>query len=74
MSGLSRTPGKRVGVNSPPRVRILLSPPRGPGFAVTDSQPSSPLATSHLNACFDEVSRRWQRAGVPRALTATLNS
>ena len=27
MSGLSRTPGKRVGVNSPPRVRIPLSPP-----------------------------------------------
>ena len=28
MSGLSRTPGKRVGVNSPPRVRIPLPPPR----------------------------------------------
>ncbi len=27
MSGLSRTPGKRVWVNSPPRVRIPLSPP-----------------------------------------------
>ena len=27
MSGLSRTPGKRVRVNSPPRVRIPLSPP-----------------------------------------------
>ena len=27
MSGLSRTPGKRVGVNSPPRVRIPLYPP-----------------------------------------------
>jgi hypothetical protein len=27
MSGLSRTPGKRVGVHSPPRVRIPLSPP-----------------------------------------------
>jgi hypothetical protein len=27
MSGLSRTPGKRVGVNSPPRVRIPLPPP-----------------------------------------------
>ena len=28
MSGLSRTPGKRVWVNSPPRVRIPLAPPR----------------------------------------------
>ena len=28
MSGLSRTPGKRVWVNSPPRVRIPPSPPR----------------------------------------------
>ena len=28
MSGLSRTPGKRVGANNPPRVRIPLSPPR----------------------------------------------
>jgi hypothetical protein len=27
MSGLSRTPGKRVWVNSPPRVRIPLPPP-----------------------------------------------
>jgi endonuclease III len=27
MSGLSRTPGKRVGANYPPRVRIPLSPP-----------------------------------------------
>ncbi len=27
MSGLSRTPGKRVGVNSPPRVRIPPLPP-----------------------------------------------
>lgn len=27
MSGLSRTPGKRVWVNSPPRVRIPPSPP-----------------------------------------------
>jgi hypothetical protein len=30
MSGLSRTPGKRVGVNSPPRVRIPLPPPARP--------------------------------------------
>ena len=29
MSGLSRTPGKRVWVNSPPGVRIPLSPPAG---------------------------------------------
>ena len=28
MSGLSRTPGKRVWVNSPPRVRIPLAPPK----------------------------------------------
>ena len=28
MSGLSRTPGKRVGANHPPRVRIPPSPPR----------------------------------------------
>lgn len=28
MSGLSRTPGKRVWVNSPPRVRIPPSPPQ----------------------------------------------
>ena len=30
MSGLSRTPGKRVWVNSPPRVRIPLPPPPSP--------------------------------------------
>ena len=30
MSGLSRTPGKRVWVNSPPRVRIPPSPPASP--------------------------------------------
>ena len=30
MSGLSRTPGKRVWVNSPPRVRIPLPPPERP--------------------------------------------
>jgi hypothetical protein len=30
MSGLSRTPGKRVGANNPPRVRIPLSPPVTP--------------------------------------------
>ena len=29
MSGLSRTPGKRVRVNSPPRVRIPPVPPIG---------------------------------------------
>ena len=28
MSGLSRTPGKRVWVNSPPRVRIPPVPPK----------------------------------------------
>ena len=28
MSGLSRTPGKRVWVNSPPRVRIPPAPPK----------------------------------------------
>jgi hypothetical protein len=28
MSGLSRTPGKRVRVNSPPRVRIPPAPPK----------------------------------------------
>jgi hypothetical protein len=33
MSGLSRTPGKRVGVNSPPRVRIPLPPPAPPAHA-----------------------------------------
>ena len=27
MSGLSRTPGKRVGAKNPPRVRIPLPPP-----------------------------------------------
>jgi hypothetical protein len=31
MSGLSRTPGKRVRVHSPPRVRIPPSPPATPG-------------------------------------------
>ena len=30
MSGLSRTPGKRVGAKHPPRVRIPPSPPVGP--------------------------------------------
>jgi hypothetical protein len=30
MSGLSRTPGKRVWVNSPPRVRIPPAPPNKP--------------------------------------------
>jgi hypothetical protein len=32
MSGLSRTPGKRVGANNPPRVRIPILPPNGPVF------------------------------------------
>jgi hypothetical protein len=31
MSGLSRTPGKRVRVHSPPRVRIPPSPPKRKG-------------------------------------------
>ncbi len=31
MSGLSRTPGKRVRVNSPPRVRIPPAPPSATG-------------------------------------------
>ena len=37
MSGLSRTPGKRVWVNSPPRVRIPPCPPisdKRPNFSV----------------------------------------
>src|SRR4051794_35139770 len=44
MSGLSRTPGKRVRVNSPPRVRIPPSPPenaKGPqsrAFSVLERQ------------------------------------
>ena len=33
MSGLSRTPGKRVRVNSPSGVRIPLSPPQMPAQA-----------------------------------------
>ena len=41
MSGLSRTPGKRVWVNSPPRVRIPPSPPStiGPTGPVLLSAP-----------------------------------
>ncbi len=33
MSGLSRTPGKRVWVNSPPRVRIPPAPPKNQALA-----------------------------------------
>ena len=41
MSGLSRTPGKRVWVNSPPRVRIPLPPPRS-GFMRVSGRKLSP--------------------------------
>gem|GEM_PF-5049413 len=43
MSGLSRTPGKRVWVNSPPRVRIPLPPPPR-----TVAGPSAPLLLPRL--------------------------
>ncbi len=50
MSGLSRTPGKRVRVNSPPRVRIPLSPPnQNATLAVAfafDHAPGLPLPMS----------------------------
>ena len=39
MSGLSRTPGKRVRANNPPRVRIPLSPP----------YPKNPKIVSQIN-------------------------
>jgi hypothetical protein len=54
MSGLSRTPGKRVRVNSPPRVRIPPSPPIK-ASALIDFKPNGLfyiyyfLASSDLN-------------------------
>ena len=44
MSGLSRTPGKRVGVNSPPRVRIPLPPPHA--NSLRGAQASAVAATA----------------------------
>jgi hypothetical protein len=38
MSGLSRTPGKRVGAKHPPRVRIPPSPPKDPRAATPITQ------------------------------------
>ncbi len=38
MSGLSRTPGKRVRAKHPPRVRIPPSPPKGPLRAVAEAR------------------------------------
>lgn len=68
MSGLSRTPGKRVGVYSPPRVRIPLPPPGAhPAFprvpsgvadARVDGLPVHPPFW-HKN--------EWVRRGLPRA-------
>jgi hypothetical protein len=53
MSGLSRTPGKRVRVNSPPRVRIPPSPPVmffGSSFQTAQSS-KEPLATGLFCFC-----------------------
>ena len=58
MSGLSRTPGKRVWVNSPPRVRI---PPSPPGF-------KSPLADASGLFALCAPQRR-ALAGVNRAVS-----
>ena len=49
MSGLSRTPGKRVWVNSPPRVRIPLAPPKQK--APADSAGAFSLSLGMLNDC-----------------------
>jgi hypothetical protein len=55
MSGLSRTPGKRVGVNSPPRVRIPLPPPQAPlrGFFLSrmGELPGTYLSEFALRPC-----------------------
>jgi RimJ/RimL family protein N-acetyltransferase len=68
MSGLSRTPGKRVGVNSPPRVRIPLPPPgrRKHMHAYVPERFSfafvneSSLALLHEWLCHPHVAQWWQ--------------
>ena len=54
MSGLSRTPGKRVWVNSPPRVRIPLAPPKQK--APAESAGAFFFVSSRLSCCFLELS------------------
>ena len=46
MSGLSRTPGKRVRVNSPPRVRIPPSPPVKLNYFLASSDLNQPETVS----------------------------
>src|SRR5262249_26946320 len=70
MSGLSRTPGKRVWVNSPPRVRIPPSPPaehRNPpmaGFLLPQRRPRGPPAPALLSNDQGVVDPRCSRCRV----------
>jgi predicted DNA-binding transcriptional regulator AlpA len=61
MSGLSRTPGKRVRVNSPPRVRI---PPSPPGHEIPCGFPADPTAIPNIPPHLTDV-------GHPKSLALT---
>ena len=50
MSGLSRTPGKRVRVNSPPRVRIPPSPPFKLSYFLASSDLNQPATVSDTDS------------------------
>ena len=52
MSGLSRTPGKRVRVNSPPRVRIPPSPPTAPRTILLPTRSTSRPAPERATRLF----------------------
>ena len=73
MSGLSRTPGKRVRVNSPPRVRIPPSPPNAPdmgyffwGQTVTLTRCAQAIALNNylLAACRQAMRTRYSICSV----------
>ena len=59
MSGLSRTPGKRVGANNPPRVRIPILPPSG----VPDRRRDQ--ASRHPTQSARRPPARGERVGAP---------
>ena len=55
MSGLSRTPGKRVRVNSPPRVRIPPSPPFKLPYFLASSDLNQPATVSDTESYPDII-------------------
>ena len=58
MSGLSRTPGKRVGANNPPRVRIPPSPPNKKSRLTDDLRVTSTGRSPLLIPTLTAVSRQ----------------